>query len=200
MDVGTSLILVLIPHVYHIQGNVVVMATNTSLVLYAHAEIIGGIKNKIEGIEPQERKSHVCSNNYEAGKADNKYRKEKKWKNFNFFKDRFNSPNRNNNVDEVVAEAIDIVAATRADRIWITWSRSSNSVVTTEIHGQTAPNTSFEGGLEQQQRHDEENLDQTQPVSVLEDDLGQQQQECNIEEVPDITLSASPSEVGGMGE
>ncbi len=77
MDVGTSLILVLIPHVYHIQGNVVVMATNTSPVLYAHAEIIGGIKNKIEGIEPQERKSHVCSNNYEAGKADNKYRKEK---------------------------------------------------------------------------------------------------------------------------
>eukprot|EP01084_Bolivina_argentea_P131574 232218_1 len=97
---------------------------------------------------------------------------------------------------EVVAEAIDIVAATRADRIWIAWSESCNSLRTTEIPG-TAPTSPFEDGQEEEQQWYAEVIpDEIQPVSVLGDGIGQhQQQECNDGEIPDMTFPASPSEV-----
>ncbi len=191
MDVGTSNILVPIPHVYHIQGNAAVIASNSFPVLFAHAEVIEGGNSKAEGIEQQGGGPHVPIN-YKAGKAGDEHKQKKKWRNFNSI--------RGLSHCATVAEAIDIVAATRADRIWIAWSGSSHSVRATEISGQTAPTSPSGSDLERQQWYTEEIPDEIQPVPVLEDGLGQQQQECNDEEISDIILPASPSEVGDLGE
>ncbi len=166
------------------------MASNSFPVPFAHAEVIE------EGTEQQGGGTHACSN-YKAGKAGVKHKQKIKRGYFDFLRDlshRSHHVNNNCTGGEVVAEAIDIVAATRADRTWIAWSESFNSLCTTEIPG-TAPTSPFEDDQEQQQWYAEVIPDEIQPVSVLGDGLGQQQQEYNDEEIPDRTFSASPPEV-----
>ncbi len=158
---------------------------------FAHAEVIE------EGIEQQGGGARACSN-YKAGKVGGEHKQKLKWGYFDFLRGLSCRSRRDNNNTggEVVAEAIDIVAATRADRIWIAWSESCNSLRTTEIPG-TAPTSPFEDGQEEEQQWYAEVIpDEIQPVSVLGDGIGQhQQQECNDGEIPDMTFPASPSEV-----
>ncbi len=127
-----------IPHTYRrIQGNEAVMASNSYTVPFAHAEFIQ------EGTEQQGGGAHVCSN-YKTGNAGDKHKIKRGHFNFLRRPSIHSHHNNNNTGGEVIAEAIDIVAATRADRIWISWNESCNSFPITEPA--TAPTSPFEDG------------------------------------------------------
>ncbi len=134
--------------------------------------------------------------NNKVGKMGDEHKRKKTWWNFNFLRGPSRRWANNVHTGEAIAKAIDIVAATRADRIWVAWSGSFS---------QTAPSSSSPTNDIQRIQWDiEDNPDEIWPVAIFDDGgLGQQQQqECNDEEIPERTLPASSTSEAGddLGE